>query len=284
MDLRPKAHRWLPTNPCADRQPQKQRPLLASISRLAYGCYVWAVLLTLGTLVWPIVSSVRNQRFNWFLTRAAGLLLTRLSGISLDVTGSIPNAKKPYVLVANHASFIDGMVLIMSSPKPIAIVAGGELATQRLAGPFLRGLGCEFVLSRDDRRGTANMERFTQVLRSGRNLAIFPEASLGSAPGLRRFHLGAFTIAAEAAAEVLPIGIKGSREIVPPGKRLPAPGKVQVNMGEPIAPKGAGLAAVIALRDRARLEILRLSGEEDLLGQAVRPKGADSGEVAQLQE
>jgi len=234
------------------------------MGRLLYAGYVWVLLGLVGAIVWPLVVLVPDRHMNWRLTRAAALLLARLSGVSVSIVGIPPGDTSPSVIVGNHASFIDGIVPILLSRKPVVIVAGGELEHQRLAGPFLRGLGCEFVRSADD-GGERNAERFARVLAAGDSLAIFPEASLGREPGLRRFHLGAFVIAVEAGVPVLPVGIRGSREIVRPGRRLPEPGHLEMHVGSPIPPKGTGARAAIDLRNRARSSVLELSGEIDLL-------------------
>lgn len=234
------------------------------LGRYAYAGYVWLALTLIGVCVWPAVVLSRNRTRNWQLTRAAGALLARLSGISLTVTGSVPKSEGPLVIVANHASFIDGLVLVLLFPEPVAIVAGGELAHQRIAGPFLRNLGCEFVLSGTDLNGRSNIERLAAVLASGRSLALFPEASLSSDPGIRRFHLGAFAIAVQAGVSVLPVGINGSREVTPPGRRAPRRGRVSVHIGDAVRPAGTDRRAMIVLRDAVRSAVVELCDDRNL--------------------
>lgn len=232
--------------------------------RRAYGAYVWLVVVVIGLAVWPAVALVLDERHSWALTRWSGRLILRLTGISLCVAGDLPSGDEPYVAVANHSSFVDGMVVVLTFPRPVVIVAGGELASQKVAGPFLRGLGCVFTRQEDARRRDA-VDRFVHLLAAGQSLAVFPEASLSSEAGIRRFNLGAFLIAAKARACVLPIGIRNSGDIVGPGSRLPARAKVQVTIGEPIAASGSGVADAIALRDAARAAVIELSGEPDLI-------------------
>jgi 1-acyl-sn-glycerol-3-phosphate acyltransferase len=224
------------------------------------------VLVLIAIPVWPLVSFLLDQRRSWSLTRRAGSLLARLSGVSISIAGTFVEGEDPYVVVANHASFIDGMVLILLLRGPVSIVAGGELAKQRLAGPFLRGLGCEFVGSGRARSGSSEAERLSRALRQGCSVAIFPEASLGRGAGLRRFHLGAFAMAVGTGTSVLPVGISGTRDIVRPGRHAPEPGRVvHARIGTPVSPTAEGLAGAIALRDKVREVILELSGEQDLL-------------------
>jgi 1-acyl-sn-glycerol-3-phosphate acyltransferase len=166
--------------------------------------------------------------------------------------------------VANHASFIDGLVLALCLQEPVAFVAGGELATQRVAGPFLRRLGCEFVDQSHPQQRSSEIARITDALRSGRNVAFFPEGSLHRAAGLRSFHLGAFAVAIESGTSIVPVGIRGSRDVVRPGGRFPRRGAIHVTIGQPISSSGKGWQATLNLRDRARAAILSLSGEPEL--------------------
>lgn len=173
-----------------------------------------------------------------------------------------PPAAQPFVAVANHASFTDGLILALRLPEPICFAAAGRFATQWLTGPILRRIGCEFVLSGEPANAASETRRLAGALRSDRSLAVWPEGALDPAPGLRPFHLGAF---AAAGAPVVPVGIRGSREMLRPGTRFPRRYAINVAIGDPIKPAGTGWPAVLALRDQARATVLALSGEPDLV-------------------
>jgi 1-acyl-sn-glycerol-3-phosphate acyltransferase len=245
--------------------PGRDEGPLTRLTRLGYSAYVWVLLGAIALVAWPLVALVPNPRRGWAVTRAAGRVLMALAGISFRVAGEPPTETGPYVVVANHASFIDGLVLVMSFATPVVLVAGGELSTQRLAGPYLRGIGCEFVRDRAAPTSTENPQRYEMRLRGGQSLAIFPEASLGEQAGLRRFHLGAFVLAVETGVPILPVGIRGSRGVVAPGSKLARRGAVCAVIGQLIHPAGTGREATLALRDETRAAIRELSGEPDLL-------------------
>jgi len=233
------------------------------VGALLFAAYVWTIMLLLGAPVWLLVAAMPTLRSRWIVLRAAGHLVCRLCGIPVGISGCVPE-KGPYVIVANHASFIDGLALVLALPAPVAFVAGGELATQRVAGPFLRRLGCEFVDQVHPQQRSSDAARITEALKGGRSFAFFPEGSVHRAPGLRSFHLGAFGAASDSGAPVVPVGIRGSRDVVRPGGRFPRRGEVQVAIGDPIRPVGNGWSATLALRDRVRTAILALSGEPEL--------------------
>jgi 1-acyl-sn-glycerol-3-phosphate acyltransferase len=65
----------------------------------------------------------------------------------------------------------------------------------------------------------------------------------------------------ETGRPVVPIAIRGTREILSADPWLPRPGPVTVTIGPPRAPDGQGWPSMVRLRDRTRAEIARRTGE-----------------------
>jgi 1-acyl-sn-glycerol-3-phosphate acyltransferase len=231
---------------------------------LLYAGYAWAVTAVVGAPAWLLIAALPTLRGRWAVLRTAGRVLRWLLRVPLTVTGEVPAGARPFVAAVNHASFIDGLILVLCLPGPICFAADEKFATQRIAGPFLRRIGCEFVHRAEPQRAAADTRGLVGALRSGRSLAVWPEGSLDRAPGLRPFHLGAFEAAAEAGALVVPIGIRGSRDVVCPGGRFPRRGAVHVAIGDPVTPAGTGWSAALAMRGQARAAVLALCGEPDV--------------------
>jgi fatty-acyl-CoA synthase len=78
---------------------------------------------------------------------------------------------------------------------------------------------------------------------------------------VRPFQLGAFKAAAAAARPVVPLAIRGAREIWRDHTLLPRPGHVTLTFREPIAPEGSDWKQIVRLRDSARDAIALPSGE-----------------------
>ncbi len=225
---------------------------------------LWIVAVLIGIPTWLLVQVLPTVRARWAAVRAAGRALLALGGLSLTVEGQPPDGRLPAVVVANHASFVDSLALLLASPAPLRFVAGGELASQRVAGPFLRRLGCEFVHQGEPARARDDVARFAEALTRGAVLVFFPEGGLARSPGLHRLHLGAFLSAAAAGVPVVPAGISGTRDIVRPGTRFPRHGAAHVAFGAPVRPDGDGWQAALRLRAQVRPALLALSGEPDL--------------------
>jgi 1-acyl-sn-glycerol-3-phosphate acyltransferase len=255
------------------------RAATRAVGGLLYAGYAWAVTVTVGSLVWLLVVTLPGLRARWAVLRAAAWLLRCLLGIPLTVSGRAPDGG-PFVTVANHGSFIDGLVLVLCLPDPVCFAVAEKFATGRITGLFLRRIGAQFVHRAQPQQAATSTAQLAAVLAAGRSLAIWPEGALDPAPGLRPFHLGAFEAAASAGAPVVPVGIRGSRELLRPGRRFPHRTALHVAITDPIPPAGPGWHAALALRDQARTAILALSGEPDTGGQ---PNTSAVGAPAQPQ-
>jgi 1-acyl-sn-glycerol-3-phosphate acyltransferase len=155
-------------------------------------------------------------------------------------------------------------VLIEAVPRPMGFVAKRELREVPLVGRLLARLDTLFVERFDLHRGAAESGRFAEAITRGQVLAFFPEGTFRDEPGLLPFRMGAFVAAAEAGQPVLPVALRGTRELMSGDSFLPRPGRVLVTIGEPIEPRADGWEAAVALRDSVRAFILAHCGEPDL--------------------
>ncbi len=195
------------------------------------------------------------------LRRCARLALT-LAGVRLEVTGLEGLPAGPAILVANHASYLDGVVLVAALPRPLAFVAKAELRGHPLAGPFLRRTGTVFVARGRDVR--LPREALGAALAAGRLPVVFPEGTFRRAPGLLPFRPGAFTAAAALRVPVVPTAILGARRVLPDGSWWPRAEPVRVVIGPPLVPEGRGFREARRLSEAARRFLLSATGEPDL--------------------
>ena len=129
--------------------------------------------------------------------------------------------------------------------------------------------GAFFVERFDAKRGVEDTRGLVRLVAAGGAAAIFPEGTFTRSPGLAPFRMGAFVIAAEARAPVVPVAFRGSRSVLREGEWIVRRGLVRVIVGAPIVPEGADWAAAVRLRNAARGAILRHCGEPDLADDAL---------------
>ena len=167
------------------------------------------------------------------------------------------------VVVANHASYLDGPLMHAALPAHFSFVIKGEMSRVPLAGFLLRRIGSEFVERQNRHRGGRDTQRILGRAAAGQALGVFPEGTFVAEPGLMRFQSGAFLAAARAGLPIVPAVIRGTRQALGADDLLPAPGRITVELLPPLPPPANEKPAIQAARDAARAAILERLGEPD---------------------
>jgi 1-acyl-sn-glycerol-3-phosphate acyltransferase len=238
---------------------------MRGLMQTAYGAYTYMVFVVLalaallGVLLVPGLERRRN------IARAAARVFLRLAGMRLAVKGleRLPAAR--CVVVANHSSYLDGLVLTAALPARFGFVIKREMANVPLAGLLLHRIGAEFVERFDRHKGAADARRVLRKAAAGQSLVFFPEGTFSRQPGLLKFHAGAFLTAARTGCPIVPAAVQGTRQALPPGQLLPHPAPITVELLPVVqtSTDDSGAAAT-ELRERARQAILHHLCEPDL--------------------
>jgi 1-acyl-sn-glycerol-3-phosphate acyltransferase len=173
-------------------------------------------------------------------------------------------------VVANHSSYLDGLVVLGTLGREFRFVAKRELLEQSLARLLLRRLGTLFVARQETLESVSSAEAMMAAVRAGDALMVFGEGTFTRAPGLLPFHLGGFLAAAGAGAPTVPMVIRGTRSALRDGQWFPRRRPLAVEFGPPIpAPRDLKpMSAAVQLRDLTRAYIAARCGEPDLRNQA----------------
>ncbi|MGR5143166.1 AMP-binding protein [Photobacterium sp. DNB23_23_1] len=252
------------------------KPAFVRFRRLAadwgFACYMWLIMALLAPPVWVLVALLPTQSACWSVARWGARSLIKLTGTNLTIDGieHIPTDGSPYLVIVNHASYLDGLVLLAATGKEHQFVAKSELKGNVFARTFLEKLGTHFVERFDTQKSLTDSRQLTAFADSPRPLTIFPEGTLYRMAGLHDFHLGAFQIAVEKQIPILPITLKGTRSILRDKSLFPRKGDIDVIISPLIKPNGSDWQATLALRNTARKVMLENSGEPDLARENTR--------------
>jgi 1-acyl-sn-glycerol-3-phosphate acyltransferase len=242
----------------------RERPL-ALLGRVFYGSYTWLVFVLIALTLLMLLIVVPGVHRRRHMAGVASRLILKLCRVPLLVKGveNLPSGQ--CVVAANHASYIDAIVIKAVLPEHYAYVVKREMATVPLAGLLLTRLGSEFVERFNRHKGSLDARRVLRTATSGQSLLFFPEGTFVGEPGLLKFHSGAFKSAAYAGCPVVPCVIRGTREILPSPRFFPKLGAVEVELLPSITvPPGIEPEeAARLLRERTRAAILERLGEPD---------------------
>ncbi len=248
-----------------------------------YGSYVWIVLAGVTLPCWVLLLLAPGRSG----PRAGPALLRWISGTSLRLAGLKPvvaglehlpavplSGEARLLIISNHASYLDVLVLAAALPFDFSFVAKREAASWPFVGAFIRRSGYLTVDRENAPEAVQDSRRIQETLLSGRPVHVFPEGTFTHASGLRPFQMGAFKLAADIGCPLLPVTLRGTRQVLRDGSLLPSPAPIRVVISPTIEPRGKGWREMIRLRDAAYAEVLKHCGEGPLdLIRAGPPKG-----------
>ncbi len=223
--------------------------------------YLWTVLslavfVPLGLLSLPFD---RRQRVHDLLSIvwARGILFC--AGVRLEVEGGdnvVPGER--YVIVGNHQSLLDTMVMlsVLQPRTSIRLVAKRGLFKVPLLGWGMRAFQHMAVDHKSMRASLSGLQKAQHSVASRWSTVFFAEGTRSPDGKMLPFHSAAFHIAARAGVRVLPVAISGSYRVLP--KRnvvVQRPGTVFVRIHPPMAPPGTSQDEVHAATDTCRRTI-----------------------------
>lgn len=246
---------------------------LTHLRATLFAVWCWFTYCTLAPIVAFLVAVLPGENLRWAVMRLGGRVLAGLTGTKIRLLGAanLPGPDFPCILVANHASYLDGYVLAAVARHPFSFIAKAELRQKTFVGFLLKRIGTLFVERFDRQRGMADARTLADKGKAGRSLLFFPEGTFMRMPGLLPFRMGAFETAVRLGIPIVPIAIRGTRSILRSGSWFPRPGSIAVTIGRPIYPgtdpggeEKNSWAATLLLRDKTRQWLLNYCGEPDL--------------------
>jgi 1-acyl-sn-glycerol-3-phosphate acyltransferase len=204
--------------------------------------------ISLPTVVDALLGRVTLERSDRRLAEWSRAVVRR-ADIDLTAEGldNIPH-DRACVYMSNHQSHFDIPILYYVFPRTLRMVAKAELFRVPIFGKAMRDAGFVSVDRSGDRaQAMAAMRSCSQALGRGINIWLAPEGTRSLDGRLGQFKKGGFLLARETGAEIVPIAIDGSRNILPKKTLMVQRGaRVRVTFGKPIATAGRDTESLIA--------------------------------------
>jgi fatty-acyl-CoA synthase len=240
------------------------RTALRRTAEAVYGCYSIAMFALLLLPAWLYVLVSLSRESAALVTTAALRAYLKMAGWRVRVDGREHlRENMPRMLVANHTSYADIVVLMAALGTEYHFVAKAEVMSMPFFRTFLGKLG-HFAFRREDPRARLQQaEQIEDVLLRGESVFVFPEGTFTAQSGVRPFHLGAFKAAIAAQREIVPIALEGTRRVLRDGTWLPRPGRITITICPPISPPSSAQdwQQIVRVRDSARETIAHFARE-----------------------
>ncbi len=170
-------------------------------------------------------------------------------------------ADRAYVYMSNHQSLYDIPALIAALPGQTRFLAKRSLFRIPVFGWALRAGGFISIDRRDRSRAGESFGDAIRELAAGASAVVFPEGTRSDGE-LLPFQRGGFLLALKSGLPIVPVGIRGSREVrARSGYRI-RPGHIEVRCGRPLAVDGYGVREKQRLIADVRQQVARLAGVE----------------------
>ena len=176
------------------------------------------------------------------------------------------------ILASNHLSVLDSFYLPYHIERPVTFAAKSEYFTgtrpqDRVIGAYLRATKQLSVDRAGARAAQEMLEAALGLIKGGALFGIYPEGTRSPDGRLYRGRTGVGWLALHSGVPVIPVAMIGTEKLMPPGHKLPRPGRIQIRIGEPLTfeefrdqPAGAKQRRVVT--DQVMAAIGKLSGQE----------------------
>lgn len=230
--------------------------------------YLWGTLVTLwvgggvalGSFLRPRgmtgICHRAPRRWSAGILQAAGTRVEFEGLENLDRNG-------PQVLVANHESFFDVFALAAHLPVDYRFVAKEELGRIPVFGRAWKTCGHISINRQDRSAAVGSLDEAGRRIRDEKvTVIMFPEGTRSPTGRLQPFKKGAFVLALQMGVPVVPVGITGSRHVLPKSGWPVRKGTIRIRIGTPIPVEGLKVAHRDQLMQEAWSQVARLKGEE----------------------
>jgi len=230
-----------------------KRSILSLWSWFALGVIV-IVWTPIVFLVWIATTPFDKGRY------ATGYTFRRLCVLhqwlnplwKFKTSGQLPaNKRNPYVMVSNHESFVD-MLLLSHLKMEMKYLSKESFLRIPLVGWMMKMSGDVSVLRGDRSSGAAALIVCEKWLKRKMSVMIFPEGTRSFDGEMRGFKDGAFILAIRTQTPMLPVVVHGTRSALRKSDWRMGDAKAEVRVLEIIETTGMTLNDVPALRDRVR--------------------------------
>jgi 1-acyl-sn-glycerol-3-phosphate acyltransferase len=187
---------------------------------------------------------VGGRRAFWLAARQYALHVAKVFGMRHEMQGwealpeDLRKGRQSAIFIANHVSNLDPIMLACRIGCQPTFVAKLEVAFVPVLGAVTWLSGAIFINRRNRKQAILSMQRAARKIRDGVCIIAFPEGTR-SRTGLlaRPFKKGVFNMARQAGVPVVPLGLIGGFEAMPPGAWQCKPGPFLIRVGAPIHPE-----------------------------------------------
>lgn len=215
--------------------------------------FTWAAIMTLLLFIPMSMAALlsRNGNLAFTISKQWARIILLVTGTRVRITDKekIEQGSR-YVIISNHQSQFDILALVTSLGIQFRWVIKKELLRIPFFGWALYAARNVFIDRGDHEKALASIHMGVDRLPEGVSVLVFAEGTRSADGRLGKFKKGGFMISVEKGLTVLPVAVKGSRNVLPKGSAVFTPGRIEVVVCDPVDPAGFTHDTISALIDK----------------------------------
>ena len=207
----------------------------------------------------------------WVFKAVLKPLLRALYGIKVEGLSNVPK-NGPAIIAANHLSFLDSFFIpLVVNRRKVTYLAKADYFKSWKTAWFFRMAGQIPIEREGGKKSEVALNTALDVLKEGKLLGIYPEGTRSPNDKLHRGRTGVARLALAAQVPIIPCGLIGTLDVMPPDAKLPklfGRPKVIVRFGKPLdlaqrySAEERDRFVLRSITDELMYEIMMLSGQE----------------------
>jgi len=157
-------------------------------------------------------------------------------GCTIKSNKKVP-LNETFVIMANHVSFLDVFAIPTVFTGKFTAVAASKNFKIPVYAMFLKKLKVISIDRSNRAQSIKGIQKAEKLIQNGYHVVILPEGTRTKDGELGTFKKGGFHLAVNTKTKILPITTKGLFKIKPINRWTIKPGKIVINVGEPIDSK-----------------------------------------------
>ncbi|HAR64490.1 MAG: 1-acyl-sn-glycerol-3-phosphate acyltransferase [Candidatus Margulisiibacteriota bacterium] len=204
----------------------------------------WYLLLTFPSLIMVVIFARKNNiiekdKIINRVTKHWAKSMIGVTGSTVRVTGeeNVP-LEGAVLFVSNHQGNFDIPIMVGFIDKPKAFISKLELKKIPIFSIWMKHLGCIFLDRKNARQSLGAIDQGAELLKKGYSYVVFPEGTRSKDGTLGMFKPGSFKLAIKSGVPIVPVTIKGSRNMMKKNSFIIRPAFVDVIISPPIHVQG----------------------------------------------
>jgi len=203
--------------------------------------FIWTFIGIINTLIWALFGiflslfSTTGRITHFYCATPWSRIILLASGVRVEISGlDVIDKEKTYIYIPNHLSFFDIFALLAYLPVDFKFILKEELMRIPVLGWAMRRAKYISIDRSSPAKAKSTFKQAVDRIRSGTSILIFAEGTRSKNGHLQPLKRGAFYLAIESGAPIVPVAIKGTYKIMPKGSFKIKRGSITIQLGTPI--------------------------------------------------